>query len=122
MENSNRKTRLGQRPTPAAILSMVLETLSAILSAAFLIASVVVYFISEKYGLMTYSALFYPSAICLTLAITLGVNQSLRGVYPLATVMLIVAFACVALNIAVIVFECVRYGVFYLVPFTFVKL
>ncbi len=116
----NRKTRIGQKLTPSAILCIVFETAGAILSAAFLIASAIVYLVSERYGLMTYSALFYPSVLCLILAITLGVNQSLRGAHSLASIMLIVAFVCVALHLAAIVFECVHYGVFYLAPFTFV--
>ena len=117
---TKRKSCIGDRLTPSAKILVTLEAISACLAAAFLLGAAIAYAISPDIGLKTFSALFFPLVICITVALTTGINQTCRGKNTLSVAFLAVAGVCLVCAVGVIVFECVVYGKFFLAPFVFV--
>ena len=117
MAKERRKNRIGEKLTPSAKLFIGLETAGAIIAALVLIVSAIVYLTAETAGLRLFATLFWPLVLSLTVALTLGITQLLRGGNLLATVSLGVACACLILTVVVIIFECVHHGAFFVVPF-----
>lgn len=120
MGRARRTNRPGQRLTPSAKMYVFLETVAAVLCILFVAASVITLAVDEQAGKLVFGTLFWAIAIAAALAIMLGVGQLLRGFDFLSAAGLAVTIASVAMTAALIVFECVAYGKFFVVPFTIV--
>ncbi|MBR2988384.1 MAG: hypothetical protein IKC64_01520 [Clostridia bacterium] len=105
---------------PSNRLFISLETIVSALALLFSVGSLVLFFFNAYWGAKIFGWLFYPTVICIAMAIMLGIGQLCRGFQVSALIPLVLVIAALVFAIVVFVNEIIVFGVVYLPPFTFI--
>ena len=106
---------------PSNRLFISLETIASALALLFSVGALVVFFFNAFWGAKLFGWLFYPTIICIAMALMMGAGQLFRGFHVSALVPLILVIASIVFTIVLIANEINAFGTFYLPPFTFIN-